>query len=273
MGAVPTTSRGGISVRGAWVDLTSPAPQQPDDEAVEAKAKMPNSRGDRRPWREVSGIVIIFRSVAAPSIRLWDKTPKALIWTVCALVAAGVVAYAILAPQNPLRVEVLDVSGYTDDVKVWMPFRLNLGLTNTGRDLITIRRVHVEPDFEGFNEAYNVGTYELDPPLVVEPGSSDLPGRRDAAQRHQLHPDARDGCACVSTKTTKVTYEFPAEFDQSANRTSGQSVLVGVDPYAITGVRPRYDPSPGSTPVQVDSRLRDASGQGCSSSHSGAIAA
>jgi hypothetical protein len=166
--------------------------------------------------------VIRFRSVAVPSIRLWDKTPKALIWTVCALVAAGVLGYAIFAPQNPLRVEVLDISGYTDDVKVWIPFRLNLGLTNTGRDLITIRRVHVEPDFEGFNEAYNVGTYELNPPLVVEPGSSLTyqaavtllnatqlqPGRHAMMLRVRIEQNAEE-----------VTYEFPAEFDQSQQPT------------------------------------------------------
>ena len=136
----------------------------------------------------------------------------------CVLGAAGALAYAIFAPQNPLRVEVLDIAGYTDDVKVWMPFRLNLGLTNTGRDLITIRRVHVEPDFEGFNEAYNVGTYELDPPLVLEPGSSLTyqaavtllnalqlqPGRHAMVLRVRIQRNGED-----------VTYEFPAEFDQS----------------------------------------------------------
>ena len=148
-----------------------------------------------------------------------DKTPKALIWTVCALVAAGALAYAIFAPQNPLRVEVLDISGYTDDVKVWMPFRLNLGLTNTGRDLITIRRVHVEPDFEGFNEAYNVGTYELDPPLVVEPGSSlTYQATVTLLNAIQLQPGPHEMVLRVRIDQNgdEVTYEVPAEFDQSA---------------------------------------------------------
>ncbi len=141
-----------------------------------------------------------------------------MIWTVCAgalLVAAG---YALFAPRDALRVEVLDVSGYTDDVRVWMPFRVNLGLTNTGRDLIRIRRVHVEPDFDGFNEAYNVGTYELDPPLVVKPGTSltyqAAVTLLNAAQLQEgAHPLVlrvrieRDG--------EEVAYEFPAEFDHS----------------------------------------------------------
>jgi hypothetical protein len=156
--------------------------------------------------------------VAAESRRLLDKTPKALIWTACAVGVAGALGYAVFAPQNRLRVEVLDVSGYTDDVKIWMPFRVNLGVTNTGRDLISIRRVHVEPDFEGFNEAYNVGTYELDPPLVVEPGSSltyqaavTLLNAIQLQQgRHALVLRVR-----IDENGREVTYEFPAEFDQS----------------------------------------------------------
>jgi hypothetical protein len=162
--------------------------------------------------------VIRFRLVAVQSRRLLHKTPKAVIWTVCALAAAGTLAYAIFSPRNPLRVEVLDVSGYTDDVKVWMPFRLNLGLTNIGRDLVTIRRVHVEPDFEGFNEAYNVGTYELDPPLVVEPGSS-LTYQAAVtllnAVQLQAGPHAMVLRVRVDQNGEEVTYEFPAEFQQS----------------------------------------------------------
>jgi hypothetical protein len=139
-------------------------------------------------------------------------------WTVAALAAAAALAVAIFRPQNPLRVEVLDVSGYTEDVKIWMPIRLNLGLTNTGRDLITIRRVHVEPDFEGFNEAYNVGTYELDPPLVVEPGNSLtyqaavtlLNALQLSSGRHPMVLRVR-----IEQNGEEVTYEFPAEFDQS----------------------------------------------------------
>ena len=162
--------------------------------------------------------MIRFRLVAAQSIRLLDKTTKAVIWTVCALAATGALAYAIFAPQNPLQVEVLDVAGYTDDVKVWMPFRLNLGLTNTGRDLITIRRVHVEPDFEGFNEAYNVGTYELDPPLVVEPGSrltyQAAVTLLNAVQLQQgPHPMVLR--VRIDQNGEEVTYEFPAEFDHA----------------------------------------------------------
>ena len=130
----------------------------------------------------------------------------------------GVLAYAILAPQDPLRVEVLDVSGYTDDVKAWMPFRVNLGLTNTGREPITIGRLHVEPDFDGFNEAYNVGTYELHPPLVIEPGTS-LTYQAAVtllnAIQLQQGPHAMMLRVRIEQNGEEETYEFPAEFDHS----------------------------------------------------------
>jgi hypothetical protein len=156
--------------------------------------------------------------VGAQSTRFAGRTAKAVIGAVCGAAALGVLAYAIFAPQDALRVDVLDVSGYTDDVKIWMPFRVNVGLTNTGRDLITIRRVHVEPDFDGFNEAYNVGTYELNPPLAVEPGSSltyqaaatllnalQLPaGTHPMILRVRIEQNGRD-----------TIYEFPAEFDHA----------------------------------------------------------
>jgi hypothetical protein len=162
--------------------------------------------------------VIRFRLVAARSRRLFDKTSKAVVGTVGACAVLGAVGYALFAPRDALRVEVLDVSGYTDDLKVWMPFRVNLGLRNEGRDLIRIRRVHVEPDFDGFNEAYNVGTYELDPPLLVEPGNSltyqaavtllnatQLPvGPHPLILRVRIERDGDD-----------ATYDFPAEFDHS----------------------------------------------------------
>lgn len=135
---------------------------------------------------------------------------------VAALLGAG--GYALFAPQDPLRVEVLDVSGYTDDIKVWMPFRVNLGLTNSGRDLIRIRRVHVEPDFDDFNEAYNVGTYELDPPLVVEPGNSlTYQAAVTLLNATQLQEGSHPLVLRVRIERDgdEVTYEFPAEFDHS----------------------------------------------------------
>jgi hypothetical protein len=156
--------------------------------------------------------------VAARSRRFFGKTPTAVIWTVCASALLAAAAYALFAPRDALHVEVLDVSGYTDDVRVWMPFRVNLGLTNTGRDLIRIRRVHVEPDFDGFNEAYNVGTYELDPPLVVQPGTSlTYQAAVTLLNATQLQEGAHPLVLRVRIDRDgdEVAYEFPAEFDHS----------------------------------------------------------
>ena len=170
--------------------------------------------------------------MAGQSRRLLSKTPKLLIWTVGALAVLGALGYAVLAPEDPLRVDVLDVSGYTDDVKVWMPFRVNLGLTNTGRDLITISRVHVEPDFDGFNEAYNVGTYELNPPLVVEPGHS-LTYQAAVTLLNAIQLQQGTHALVLRVRIERNgeenTYEFPAEFDHSQQ--PPQRAL-------------RYDPSP-----------------------------
>jgi hypothetical protein len=146
------------------------------------------------------------------------KTPKTALWAVGILAALAVLAYTIFVPPDPLRVQLLDVSGYTDDGKIWMPFRVNLGLTNTGRELVRISRVHVEPDFDDFNEAYNVGTYELDPPLVVEPGNSlTYQAAVTLLNATQLQPGRHPMVLLVRIEQNgeEVAYQFPAEFDQS----------------------------------------------------------
>jgi hypothetical protein len=134
------------------------------------------------------------------------------------LVGAGLVGagYWIFAPRNPLRVRLLDVSGYADARGGWMPFRVTVGLTNTGRDLVTIRRIHAEPDFDEFNEAFNVGTYELTPAIIVEPGGSVsyqaavtlLNATQLSWSRHPMVLRIR-----IEQNDDEVVYEFPAEFD------------------------------------------------------------
>ncbi|HEY6362596.1 MAG TPA: hypothetical protein VIX63_15905 [Vicinamibacterales bacterium] len=156
--------------------------------------------------------------MAASRVSMFRMTRGAAIWAGCILVALGALGYAIFVPRDPLRVQVLDVSGYADDVRVWMPFRVNLGLTNTGRDLVTIRRIHVEPDFDGFNEAYNVGTYELEPPLLVEPGSSlTYQAAVTLLNATQLQEGTHPMVLRVRIEQNgeEATYEFPAEFDHA----------------------------------------------------------
>jgi hypothetical protein len=82
-------------------------------------------------------------------------------------------AYRWFTSGPDLRVEIASVAGYTDNVAVWLPFRLTLRLSNVGDQSITIRRIDVEPDFDDVNEAYSAGSpYDLSPPMLLEPGVS-----------------------------------------------------------------------------------------------------
>jgi hypothetical protein len=146
-------------------------------------------------------------------VRVPGKTTAALV-----VAAAGALGWWLFSSTNPLQVQVLDVDGYAEDHKAWMGFRVTVGLTNTGRDLLTIRRVHVEPDFDGFNEAYSVGTYELTPPLVVPPGSSAsyqatttlLNATQLSWQKYPMTLRVR-----VEQNGRDVEYTFPAEFENT----------------------------------------------------------
>lgn len=85
------------------------------------------------------------------------------------MVAVAVAAWFAFRPPG-LRVELLDVSGYKDDVPAWMPFRVTLGIANESRTPIAIGRIAVEPDLDGFNEATS-GAGILEPPLRIDPGN------------------------------------------------------------------------------------------------------
>ena len=86
--------------------------------------------------------------------------------------AGGWLAFRWLSIGPDLRVDVVDVGGYTDNIPIWMPFRLTLHLRNAGNESITIRRIDVEPDLDDFNEAYSEGApYDLSPPIILEPGA------------------------------------------------------------------------------------------------------
>jgi hypothetical protein len=86
--------------------------------------------------------------------------------------AAAAITYRSLTNGPDLRVELRSVGGYTDNIPVWMPFRLNLRLTNAGNESITIRRIDVEPDLDNFTEAFaSASPYDLSPPILLEPGA------------------------------------------------------------------------------------------------------
>lgn len=89
------------------------------------------------------------------------------------IVVTAWTTFACLTNCGDVRLRLVAVAGYTEDVRVWMPFRLTLELTNAGRRSTAIRRIDIEPDLEGANEAYNIAApYELSPPILLEPGAS-----------------------------------------------------------------------------------------------------
>jgi hypothetical protein len=99
-------------------------------------------------------------------------SPTTLLVAALVVVGGGWMAYRTYANGPDLRAELLDVSGYTDNVPVWMPFKLQLRLHNDGNESITIRRIDVEPDLDEFNEAFSAGApYDLSPPILLEPGT------------------------------------------------------------------------------------------------------
>jgi hypothetical protein len=100
-------------------------------------------------------------------------TPQGAVFALLIVAVAGGAAYQLLTGGPDLRVELRSVGGYTDNVPVWMPFKLSLHLTNAGDESITIRRIDVEPDLDNFNEAFaSASPYDLSPPILLEPGAA-----------------------------------------------------------------------------------------------------
>lgn len=96
---------------------------------------------------------------------------KTIVFLTAVTIVIAIVAARQYWRRPPIEVTIRDVTGYTDPRPVWMPFRLNLVLTNTSNERVTVQRIHVIPDLDGFNEAYNLGEPEdLAPPLVIPPG-------------------------------------------------------------------------------------------------------
>jgi hypothetical protein len=139
------------------------------------------------------------------------------------VIRAASLACAILAGgcSGPsVRVEIRQVSGFSDNVPVWMPMRVTLALTNTGRSPVVVTTVHVDPDFDGFNEAYGMGTpHDLETPIRIEPGASVT---HEAVitllNAQQLQPGLHDLTFRVRLKTAdenEIAADFPARFQQA----------------------------------------------------------
>lgn len=128
----------------------------------------------------------------------------------------GWIGFRTFNGEPELRVEIVEVAGFTDPPPVWLPFRLALRLTNAGDESITIRRIDVEPDLDEVNEAYSAGEpYDLSPPILLEPGAERmhelsvtvLNANRFPERTYMLVFTVR-----LRTNTGEVTATFPAEF-------------------------------------------------------------
>ena len=74
--------------------------------------------------------------------------------------------------RQPLTVTVGEISGYREDLKVWMRFNVALEIANVSGRTIGIDRIQVEPDLDAFNEAYGAAVPYLTPPLLVQNDST-----------------------------------------------------------------------------------------------------
>lgn len=133
------------------------------------------------------------------------------------IAGAAWAAFAFLTNRGDVRVRVVDITGFTDDVRIWMPFRLTLELANAGRRSTAVRRIDVEPDFDGFNEAYNVAApYDLSPPILLEAGATTMYQAAVTLLNAAQLPERTYSVAFrvrLETDDGEVTAEFPAEFD------------------------------------------------------------
>lgn len=112
------------------------------------------------------------------------------------------------------------MSGFSDNVPVWMPLRVKLGLTNISRSPVVIKAIHIEPDFDGFNEAFGMGTpHDLDAAIHMEPGGSAMfEGAITLLNAQQLQPGPHNLTFKVRLTTVddnEIAADFPAQFQQA----------------------------------------------------------
>ena len=116
-----------------------------------------------------------------------------------------------------LTVRVTDVSGFTEDLKVWMRFNVPLELTNTSGRTIGIQRIDVDPDLDGFNEAYGTAVPFLSPPLLVQGNSTTaytaVVTLLNSAQLPERTYDVVFRIRIETEDDDVVTAEFPAQLD------------------------------------------------------------
>ena len=132
--------------------------------------------------------------------------------------AVAVLAWTSLR-GDAVTTSLVDISGFNEDLKVWMRFSVTVDITNHSSRTIGIERVDVEPDLDGFNEAYGQAVPFLTPPLLIEAGATT---RHRAAvtllNSAQLPEGTYDVVFRVRVETEDgetFLQEFPARFDHS----------------------------------------------------------
>ena len=140
-----------------------------------------------------------------------------------ALVTIVVAAVAIAAWRGfeywnrpHVHVRLVEISGFTDDIPVWMRWRFTFELTNTGTRIESIDRIHVALDLHGFNEAYSGD--QLQAPIPLEPGASivyrpSLTLLNAAQLAERSYPMTVRVQLAIRDENVEV--DFPAEFTYS----------------------------------------------------------
>lgn len=163
------------------------------------------------------------RSAARPLNGRRRLSPLTLTVTTLLILLGMWMGFTYWANRGDVRVRLVEVAGFTEDVRIWMPFSLTVELTNAGRRSTTIRRIDAEPDLEGYSEAYSLAApYDLSPPLLLEPG---------VTRTHQIRVTLLNA-AQLAERTYPVTFriildttdgvvtaEFPAELEYSRDPT------------------------------------------------------
>jgi hypothetical protein len=140
-----------------------------------------------------------------------------------AMVTVAIAAVAIAAwrgfeywTRPAIRVRLLDISGFNDNIPIWMRWRFALELTNEGSRFESIDRIHVALDLQGFNEAYSGD--QLQKPIPLEPGASFV-YRPSLMLLNAAQLAERSYPMTVKVQLTirgeDVEFEFPAEFTYS----------------------------------------------------------
>ena len=147
--------------------------------------------------------------------RLMGPRRRALAWFAVWLAFIGL-GWAIYDywTRPRLRVELRDVSGY-DRTGGWMPFQFDLALTNTGRAPLTIHRIHIVPDLDGFNEAYGLADQEDLSPVRLQPGATFTHAARMTLFNAMVLPERTYSVVfrmTVDTTDGPLVFEFPGEF-------------------------------------------------------------